>query len=445
MAFLYILMLATLKLSLKEIEDYQNKKFLLAISGGIDSMVLLSLFSELGLNFSVAHCNFKLRETEANKDQDFVKQSARDKKAHFYTIDFDTLAYKKENKLSTQMAARKLRYNWFNEIKKQHNYDYIVTAHHLDDNVETVLLNLTRGTGINGIVGMKSVSNFIFRPLLKISKQKIIEFSDENNVDFREDQSNESNDYKRNKIRNQIMPLFQEMNPSFTETMGQNIEHFDSVNSIYTKFVENQLGDFVIKTQGDSFFIEIKKIKNKTQISYEFLSRFNFNYSQVLQLNSSLMEGNSTGKYFYSSSHKLLIDRKQLILSPNLNTDEVTVAINKIDKFVTYPIQLTFNEVPKEEFELKLDSSHAFLDADKLRYPLHLRVWKKGDSFSPFGMVGKKKISDYLIDEKISRIEKEKTYVLISNDEIVWLVGQRISDNYKVSAATNKVLNIILK
>ena len=142
---------------------------------------------------------------------------------------------------------------------------------------------------------------------IKISKQKIIEFSDENNVDFREDQSNESNDYKRNKIRNQIMPLFQEMNPSFTETMGQNIEHFDSVNSIYTKFVENQLGDFVIKTQGDSFFIEIKKIKNKTQISYEFLSRFNFNYSQVLQLNSSLMEGNSTGKYFYSSSHKLLI------------------------------------------------------------------------------------------------------------------------------------------
>jgi tRNA(Ile)-lysidine synthase len=438
-------MLAKLKLSLSEIEDYQNKKFLLAVSGGVDSMVLLSLFSELGLNFSVAHCNFKLREIEADKDQKFVKQSAIDKKVQFYTINFDTLAYKKENKLSVQMAARDLRYNWFDEIKNTHGYNYIVTAHHLDDNVETVLLNLTRGTGINGIVGMKSISNFIFRPLLKISKQKIREFTDKNKVEFREDQSNLSNDYKRNKIRNQIMPLFQEMNPSFTETMGQNIEHFDSINSIYTKAVEKQLSDFMIKTKGECFFVNIEKIKNQTQIFYEFLKRFNYNYSQVLQLNSSLVEGNGTGKYFYSSTHKLLIDRKELILSPNINTDEVTVTINKIDNVVTYPIQLTFNEVQKEKFELILDNSHAFLDADKLTYPLELRRWKKGDSFSPFGMVGKKKISDYLIDKKVSRIEKEKTYVLVSNDEIVWLIGQRISDNYKVSTTTNRVLNIILQ
>ena len=408
-------------------------------------MVLLCLFSELRLNFSVAHCNFKLREREANKDQDFVKQSAIDKKVQFYTIDFDTLDYKKENKLSTQMAARELRYNWFDKINKEHGYNYIVTAHHLDDNVETMLLNLTRGTGINGIVGMKSVSNFIFRPLLKILKQEIREFADKNKVEFREDQSNESNDYKRNKIRNQIIPLFQEMNPSFTETMGQNIEHFDSVHSIYNKFIEKQLSDFRIKKKGEYFFVDIEKINNKTQILYEFLKRFNYNYSQVVQLNSSIIAMKGTGKYFYSSSHKLLIDRKQLILSPNLNSDEVTVAINKTDKFVTYPIKITFNEVPKEEFELKLDSSQAFLDADKLRYPMHLRVWKKGDSFIPFGMVGKKKISDYLIDKKTSRIEKEKTYVLVSNDEIVWLVGQRISENYKVSSATNTVLNIILK
>jgi len=217
------------------------------------------------------------------------------------------------------------------------------------------------------------------------------------------------------------------------------------IHSIYNKFIEKQLSDFRIKKKGEYFFVDIEKINNKTQILYEFLKRFNYNYSQVVQLNSSIIAMKGTGKYFYSSSHKLLIDRKQLILSPNLNSDEVTVAINKTDKFVTYPIKITFNEVPKEEFELKLDSSQAFLDADKLRYPMHLRVWKKGDSFIPFGMVGKKKISDYLIDKKTSRIEKEKTYVLVSNDEIVWLVGQRISENYKVSSATNTVLNIILK
>ena len=438
-------MLAKITLSLSQIENYKNKKFLLAISGGVDSMVLLYFFSELGLNFSVAHCNFKLREIEADKDQNFVKQIAEEQRVKFHTIDFDTLNYKKDNKLSTQMAARDLRYNWFDELRKENAYNFIVTAHHLDDNVETVLLNLTRGTGIDGITGMKIISNFIFRPMLKISKQEIREFAKENKVRYREDQSNASNDYKRNKIRNQIIPLFQEMNPSFSQTMGQNINHFDSINTIYTKAVEKQLSDFVVKTKGDSFFVNIDKIKDETQILFEFLKRFNFNYSQVLQLNSALLGLISVGKYFYSSSHKLLIDRTELIISPNLEIENLTYLINNNDKNVTYPIKLSLNEVSKEEFELKLESSHAFLDAKKIVYPLELRRWKDGDSFRPFGMVGKKKVSDFLIDKKLSRIEKENTFVLVSKAEIIWLVGHRISNDYKITSTTNRVLNIILQ
>lgn len=438
-------MLHNLEISFSQIEDYKNKRFLLAISGGVDSMVLLSLFSSKKLNFGVAHCNFQLRASEADKDQQLVKKQSEIENVQFHTVHFDTLAYKKKHKLSTQMAARDLRYTWFDEIKKEFGYDYIVTAHHLDDNVETVLLNLTRGTGINGIVGMKTISNFIFRPMLTISKESIRNYAAEYNVRFREDQSNESNDYKRNKIRNQIMPLFQEMNPSFTETMGHNIAHFESINTIYTKAVEKQLSDFVIKTKGNAFYINIEKVKNKTQILYEFLKRFDFNYSQVIQLNTSLLDENGAGKYFYSSRYKLLVDRSELIVSPDVNSENVVVEINKTQKDVTYPLELTFKKLPNEKKHLVLDSSQAFLDADKLSYPLQLRKWKSGDSFKPFGMVGKKKISDYLIDEKLSRIEKEETYVLISNSEIVWLVGHRINDDYKISNDTKEMLNIILR
>lgn len=438
-------MLEKLKSSLSKIENHQGKEYLLAISGGVDSMVLFYLFLQSGLKFSVAHCNFKLREIDADKDQSFIKGISKKNEILFHTINFDTNKYKEENKISTQMAARELRYNWFEELKKENNYDYIVTAHHLDDNVETVLLNLIRGTGIDGITGMKTISNFIFRPLLSVSKKEIKDFAENNDVEYREDKSNQSNSYKRNKIRNQIIPLFEEMNPSFSQTMDQNIEHFNSINSIYTKAVEKQLSDFVIRTNGDSFYIDIEKVKNRTQLLYEFLKRFNFNYSQLNSLNTSLLDENGVGKYFYSSTHKLLIDRKELIVSPNLETDNEVVFIKSQENFVTYPLQLSLNEIPKEKLELKLDSSQAFLDADKLTYPLELRRWKDGDSFKPFGMVGKKKISDFLIDKKISRIEKEQTYVLISGGQIIWLVGHRISENFKISPATNKVLNIILK
>ncbi|MEN8928773.1 MAG: tRNA lysidine(34) synthetase TilS [Flavobacteriales bacterium] len=438
-------MLAKFKGSFDKIPDYASKKFLLAVSGGIDSMVLVSLFDELKLNYSIAHCNFKLRKGEADQDQEFVKEIAEQNQVEFHTIDFDTLRYKKEKGLSTQMAARELRYDWFQKLRTEKVCDFIVTAHHLDDNVETVLLNLTRGTGIDGVTGMKRISNFIFRPLLQIKKEKIRKYAQENQVEFREDHSNDSNDYKRNKIRNQLIPLFLEMNPSFTETMGQNISHFNAVNSIYTKSVEKQLSDFVITAKGADYFVSIEKIKNHQQLAYEFLKRFQFNYSQVSQLISSLKTNGGSGKYYYSPSHQLLVDRTDLLITPNFDKKDEVVSIEKGENFVTYPINLTFNEVKKAEKAKLTKPNFAYLDLAKLKFPLKLRTWKSGDSFVPFGMVGKKKISDYLIDKKISRVEKEKTYVLISGKEIIWVVGHRVSENYKISDTTKTVLNIILE
>jgi tRNA(Ile)-lysidine synthase len=433
--------------ALAAIPNHSEKIFLLAVSGGVDSMVLMHVFNSLGLKYKVAHCNFNLRGEDSIGDEKLVRTEAAKFNVDFFCESFDVESYKKEQKCSTQMAARDLRYNWFEGLLKEHKFHYLVTAHHLNDNIETVLLNLTRGTGIKGVTGMELLSKNVLRPMLSVSKKSILDYSSVNNVEFRNDVSNASNDYSRNKIRNLVIPLLEELNPGLDQTMANNIANLNVVNDVYQSAIEKELSNGMISTKNELYFVDIpklKQLKNTKNTLFEWLFRFGFNYSIVSQLYTSVIQGNGTGKQFISDSNKILIDRDRLVMSPINFIDSDSVYINKLDKNVTYPIELSLNHLPKESVDIKKESNFAYLDEGKLIYPLELRKWRNGDVFQPFGMVGKKKVSDYLIDNKVSQFDKEKTFVLLSNNEIVWLVGHRSSEKYKISSSAKTILTIKL-
>lgn len=440
-------MLQKLKDNLVVIPNIDKAKFLLACSGGIDSMALLFTFKKLNLNFGVAHCNFQLRGKESDLDEELVKNSCNDIPFHLNKIDLKT--YKETYNASTQMAARETRYLWFNELANEFSYDYIVTAHHLNDQIETFFLNLARGTGIEGLTGINEFNGKVYRPMLNILREEIELFAKQNNITYREDESNSSLTYKRNKIRHQLIPLLKELNPSFEETMLNNINILEATNSIYKNNVDSVLNSGIIKTKGEDFFVSIAKLlenKNAQQYLFEYLRRFNFNSTQVASIYTIIKDDFISGKIFESSSHKLLIDRDYIIISPPLNETNYTLEIKKEDKIVTNPIKLSFDNVPNENIKINPNKKIAYLDYDKLSYPLKLRKWKQGDYFYPLGMNNKKKLSDFFIDNKLSILEKEATYVLTSNkDEILWVVGQRVSENHKVTSETKNILVITFK
>ncbi len=437
-----------IKQTLASLPDYKEKVYLLAVSGGVDSMVLMHIFNSLGLHFKVAHCNFNLRGADSVEDEMLVRAQSEKFGVDFYCESFDVGGYKKKQKCSTQMAARDLRYNWFQELLLEHKFHYLVTAHHLNDNIETILLNLTRGTGIKGISGMELLTKNILRPMLSVSKKSILKYSADNKVTFRNDVSNASNDYSRNKIRNMVIPLLEELNPGLDHTMATNIANLKVVNDVYQTSIEKELSKDIISTKGELFFMDIPKLlqlPNSKNTLFEWLNRFGFNFSIVGQLYTTVVEENNTGKQFFSDSHILLINRGKLIISPIKSLSSDSVFINKLDKNVTYPVILALNSISKEEIDIKKDSNFAYLDEEKLTFPLEIRKWKNGDVFQPFGMKGKKKVSDYLIDNKVSQFDKEKTFVLLSNNEIIWLVGHRSSEKYKISSSTISVLTLKLE
>lgn len=440
-------MLQKLKDNLAKIPNINEVKFLLSISGGIDSMVLLYAFKKLNLNFGVAHCNFQLRGEESDLDEELVKNSCNDIPFHLNKIDLRT--YKETHNASTQMAARETRYSWFNKLANEFNYDYIVTAHHLNDQIETFFLNLARGTGIEGLTGINEFNGKIYRPMLTISRTDIELFVKQNKITYREDESNSSLTYKRNKIRHQLIPLLKELNPSFEETMLNNINILEATNSIYKNNVDSVLSSGIIKTKGEDFFVSIAKLlenKNVQQYLFEYLRRFNFNSTQVASIYTIIKDDFVSGKIFESSTHKLLIDRDYLIVSPPINETNIFLEIKKENKIVTNPIKLSFDNVPNENIKINPNKKIAYLDYDKLSYPLKLRKWKQGDYFYPLGMNNKKKLSDFFIDNKLSILEKETTYVLTSNkDEIIWVVGQRISEHHKITSETKNILVITFK
>jgi len=437
---------------LKEFEQYiqQNElcaktdEILLAVSGGADSVALLHLFHKAGYSIALAHCNFNLRGKESDGDEDFVRALAAKYSIESHFISFDTDKHAKENKQSIEMAARELRYNWFNDLCKEHTYTKIATGHHLNDSIETFFINLTRGTGIIGITGIKPVNDELIRPMLFSTRTQIEEYIKSENIDFRTDSSNESDKYVRNIVRNQIIPAFKKINPSFESTMASNLEHFTQAASIFNEQVNITKHEILLE-EGGQIKISISKLLSQAQpetILHEIISEFGFSDDTLKKILQAL-EGDS-GRTFYSATHQLLVDREFVLIEKQKEEGRI-YQISNIEGFSNLPIKVVVKEYIRTEFELQKDDSIASLDANKLVFPLILRLWSIGDSFYPLGMSSKKKLSDFFIDQKIDRFQKDKTWILESEGKIVWVVGLRIDNRYKVRKYTEQILQITLQ
>ncbi|WP_158727969.1 MULTISPECIES: tRNA lysidine(34) synthetase TilS [unclassified Flavobacterium] len=420
----------------------QGKKVILATSGGIDSMVMVHLFQQMGFNMAIVHCNFQLRGLESFEDQNFVQEYASNNNIPFFFTQFDTKAFAEDYKISTQVAARELRYSWFYEILEQEQYDYILTAHHADDALETFIINLSRGTGIEGLTGIPQQNERVVRPLLAFSQDEITRYAQENNIKWREDSSNATDKYLRNKIRHQFVPLLKDINSNFlssflkTQTYLQEAQVMmeDAAIMIYQQ---------VAKQEDEIIYLDIKKLKqlpNYKSYLYQWLKEFEFTSWDDIY---ALIESQS-GKFVLAPQYRLLKDRDSLILSPInfVNTNE-EYFISENQREVNIPLNLTFCKVADISI---VTNTSIFVDADLLHYPLRLQKWSEGAVFHPFGMQGKsKKVSKFFKDEKLSLNEKEQTWLLYSDKTIVWLVGLRPDERFKVTETTKNILKIELR
>ncbi|WP_281234765.1 tRNA lysidine(34) synthetase TilS [Flavobacterium gelatinilyticum] len=419
-----------------------EKKLFLAVSGGLDSMVLLHLFKKLGYEIAVLHCNFQLRGLESFGDEEFIQKFCEQNNIPIFTTQFDTEAFAKDYKLSTQVAARELRYSWFYELLEEENFDYILTAHHADDNLETFIINLTRGTGLEGLTGIPEQNDKIIRPLLSFSREEILNYAHENNIEWREDSSNASNKYLRNKIRHNLVPVLKEINPNFLDAF-QKTQSFLQESQEMVEDASIMVYQRVAKEAGDDIHFDLnqlKKLPNYKSYLYQWLNEFGFSaWNDVYDL----VEGQS-GKQVFAEEFRLLKNRETLILSPFsglLENEEFE--INETDSEVNFPLKMTLCNVGHTTFG---SNRTIFVDAEKIHFPLVLRKWKEGDVFQPFGMEGKsKKVSKLFKDEKLSLIEKEKIWILWSDNQIVWVVGIRQDERFKIENTTNKILKIELQ
>lgn len=432
----------------KELIDHQelkDKKFLLAVSGGIDSMVMMYLFNSYNTSCSIAHCNFQLRGDESDADETFVREQASKLYYKIFVSRFETKEYAEENHLSIQMAARELRYNWFNKLLKAHQFDYLAVAHNSDDAMETFFINLGRGSGIGGLTGIRPVTGTIIRPLVFTSRSEIEAYATEKQIPHREDSSNASDKYMRNYIRHKIIPAFKEIFPHFRETMAQNLNRLADASFLYSQALQGELANLVHQNN-NLIYIDISKLL-QTQVPktilYEILKDYGFSSAMVDDIFH--VANAIPGKYFCSATHKLVKDRDYYILS-RLETDtQNRFYIEEGTTSIEHPINLRFEELAKApDFIIEKDSSVALLDFDKIEYPLMLRKWQTGDYFVPLGMTDMKKISDFFIDNKLSVIEKEETWLLTSGNQIVWIVGKRIDNRFKITENTTKLLRISL-
>ena len=420
----------------------KKSKLLIAISGGLDSTVLTYLCYQAKLNIALAHCNFNLRGSESDGDEDFVLQLAEDLDLEVFIESFETESYAKEHKLSTQMAARELRYNWFEELSKQLGFDYVLTAHHADDVLETFLINLSRGTGIEGLSGIPEVNNNVVRPLLGFSRTEIENHANANNLKWREDSSNASIKYLRNKLRHDVIPQLKAINPEFLNNFQNTLKHLKDTTDIVEESVNTVL-QRAIKSIDDnqiSYYVsEFQKVNNPKAFLYEIFKDYGFTeWNDILNL-----LGAQSGKQLFSSTHRLLKDRDCLILSEiATKQSENILEITSENKQVETNLgSLVFEEVNAVESQSR---NSIYVDKDLLKFPLNLRSWQEGDYFYPFGMQGKKKLSKFFKDEKLSLLDKEKCLLLCSENEVVWIINYRADNRFKVTEQTKTILKITL-
>ncbi len=418
----------------------RDSKILAAVSGGMDSVLMAHLLNSAGYNFGIAHCNFQLRNDESASDQQFCTNLAQQLDAPFHTTSFDTLKFVADNKISTQMAARQLRYQWFEQVKQQHGYDYIALAHHQNDAIETILLNLTRGTGIAGVHGILPKNGSLVRPMLFLTRAEIEASVSENKLPFVEDSSNSSAKYARNKIRLEVIPKLKELNPAIEQTFEHNLEHFKQLEN----FLEQQIAS--LKKEIFSFYENeihlqldsIKKLEPKQLILFKLLQEYGFNEATVKDLITSLDK--QPGKIFESPGFTLTIDRGKLIITRKSTTALLPVNINENDReanYGAYKLTMLHDDSP---LIVKNNVMATSIDAGTLQYPLTLRAWQQGDYFRPLGMKTRKKLSDFFIDQKVPLHKKNTIPVLVNgNGDIIWVGGYRPDDRYKVTLNTKKV------
>ncbi len=421
----------------------RNEKLLIAVSGGLDSIALLHLLFKMEMDCVVAHCNFRLRGEDSEGDLTFVQELAEAYNYPFHSIAFDTATFSEENHISIEMAARDLRYEWFEKIRKEKECKYILTAHHADDVIETVLINLARGTGIYGLTGIKAKKGNLVRPLLSFSREELKAYTTENELSFREDYTNAQTDFVRNKIRHQIIPVLQEINPSIQKTMNENVARFSDVELIYNNEIKEKKLSFV-EEKDDQLLIsvsELKKIPANNSHLFELLKPYGFHSRDVINIIESLDA--ISGKLFYSEEYQILRDREYLILSKKLEKESVEYLLSENESIEISERRLNCSVFYKpSDFKFSTNPQIACFDAAKLNFPLKLRKWQEGDVFHPIGMKGRKKVSDYFIDNKFSLTDKENAWLLVSGNDIVWLLGHRMDDRYKIKKETKSICEI---
>ena len=424
---------------------------MLAVSGGVDSMVLCDLLDRLNFRFALAHCNFNLRGEMSDQDEAFVQEEALKRKKEIHTISFDTKDFAQKQKVSIQMAARELRYNWFQEIVAKNEFDYLLTAHHADDSLETFFINLSRGTGIDGLIGIPENTSWLIRPLLAFTKKEIESYGNENGLAWREDHSNDDTKYLRNKIRKELIPVLKELNPTFMDSFSSTIDHLSGSRKIINDKMD-EVRKEVIETSSanleEGIKFNIKQLLNysdNTAYLYQIFYPYGFRQWKDIR---SLLKAQS-GKQLYSKTHRIIKHGHYLLLSTRSEN------IDQSDSFEIFEDQqflsLEQGTIKLESlesdghFKINKDIQTAQFDKDLLRFPLIVRKWRKGDYFCPIGMKGKKKLSDFFKDEKYSLLQKENIWLLCSGENIIWLIGKRIDNRYKVTDKTKFILNASLE
>lgn len=426
---------------------HENEDLLLAISGGIDSVCLLFLLLELNIKPALAHCNFQLRGEDANADEQFVRKLATNHNLKIFVKRFETVAYAQDNSVSIQMAARELRFNWFEELSKAEGFQKVLLAQHRDDQVETFFINLLRGSGLSGLKGMKPLTGIYARPMLFAGRDQIVEYAVENNLTWREDRTNSETKYLRNHIRHKLLPALKEIDEQFLDKISEST-HILTAEESLLHFLQDKTFDKLVSRTNSSIRIdknELDSFPEAATLLFKFIKQFDYNFSQA----QDIVSCNQLGKRFYSRTHELLVERHFLEILPHSTVEIerseylISAQQNELEK----PISLKINKgVVDENFRIEKHSEIAMLDYDALKFPLKIRKWQEGDRFKPLGMRGSKLISDYFIDNKFTALEKRKVFLLLTADnQIVWLIGHRIDDHFKITSRTKVFYRLALQ
>ena len=428
----------------------EGDKVILALSGGIDSMVLADLLLKTKVEFVAAHCNFHLRGNESDGDDWFVRKFAEKRGIQCFVKHFETEKYAANHGISIEMAARDLRYAWFEQLRQQLGYDKIAVAHHADDQAETFFINLLRGAGLNGLKGMKPQNGIIIRPLLWASREQIRKYAVENHIVWREDHTNVESVYLRNRIRNQLLPVFDELQPKARQGLYKSLEHLSAENELYRELLKEKLAQIVERDGEIQRLLYSKLVKTEVpepvegpvysfQLLFEWLRPYGFNTDQCHFIHESIRTG--IGNQYCSPTHCLVIGRDDLQLSEIKEKTDVEIQIQIGEEEILSPIHLRFSKLEKTaDFIINKSSDVAQLDFDKLSFPLTLRHWRHGDRFCPLGMKGSKLLSDFFVDQKFSEFQKQNVWLLVSADgDILWAVGYRIDDRFKIVNDTKTV------